>query len=89
MLQENAGNGAWSSTRFAFIFSVVISNVAIFSIFIYESIKNNQIADVPEGVLWIYALANGISFAGKVSQKFKEVKEEKNDKEVKRGVTEV
>lgn len=77
MLEENAPVNAWSSTRFSFIFSVVLSNVVVFSLIGYETILTGKVPDVPEGTIWIYALANGISFAGKVSQKFGELKASK------------
>ena len=79
MLEENTSIRAWSSTRFAFIFSVIISNVLIFGVIAYETILTGKVPDVPEGAIWIYALANGISFVGKVSQKIGELKNEKNN----------
>lgn len=72
MLQENATSEIWSSTRFAFIFSVLISNIVIFVSVAILIFQNGTIPDIPEGVLFLYALANGIAFTGKVVQKFKE-----------------
>lgn len=76
MLQENAGNGAWSSTRFSFIFAVIISNIVIFLALTVLTVKEGKFPEVPEGILWLYALANGIAFTGKVVQKTKETKTE-------------
>lgn len=78
MLEENTAANAWSSTRFSFIFSVILSNVVLFSLIGYETVLTGKVPDVPEGAIWIYALANGISFAGKVSQKLGELKNSKN-----------
>lgn len=78
MLEENAAVNAWSSTRFSFIFSVVLSNVVLFTLIGYETISTGKVPDVPEGAIWIYALANGISFSGKVFQKLGELKNSKN-----------
>ncbi len=72
MLQERGGDTAWSSVRFAFIFSVLLSNTVIFVSLLVLVISDTTFPDIPEGVLWLYALANGISFAGKITQKFKE-----------------
>lgn len=69
LLQENAGNGAWSSTRFVFVFTVLLSNIIIFSALTVLIIKDGKFPDVPEGILWLYAIANGVAFTGKVTQK--------------------
>jgi len=74
MFQEDSEPGAWSATRFAFVFAVLISNVIVFFSIAYIAISDGKIPDIPEGVIWIYALANGIAFGGKVIQKFKETK---------------
>lgn len=95
MLQENSGGSAWSSTRFAFIFAVLISNIVIFITLTVLTIKGGAFPDIPEGILWLYALANGIAFTGKVSQKFKETStpiEEPKDNaktEIKQKLTEI
>ena len=81
MLEQNSGEHGWSSTRFAFIFTVMISNIVIFLAITILIIKDWRFPDVPEGILWLYALANGLSFAGKVTQKVQEVKETKKIEE--------
>lgn len=80
MLQENSGGGAWSSTRFSFIFAVILSNVVIFVTLTVLTVKEGKFPDIPEGILWLYALANGIAFTGKVVQKAKESKPEDKTK---------
>ena len=72
MFEEASGPGVWSSTRFAFVFSVLTSNIVVFVSYAYLAFKNGQLPDVPEGTLWLFALANGIAFTGKVVQKNKE-----------------
>jgi len=62
----------WSSTRFTFVFTVLLSNVVIFTLFAIFSMSDGKFPEISEGVLWLYAIANGIAFTGKVSQKFKE-----------------
>lgn len=74
MLRENDASKNWSSTRFSFLLATMLSNIIIFIILTVLTIKNGKFPEIPEGVLWLYALANGLSFAGKVSQKTQEVK---------------
>jgi hypothetical protein len=61
-----------SSARVAFLFTVALSNVVVWFAWIISSIWSHQLVDIPEGVVYIYAAANGISFAGKASQSFAE-----------------
>lgn len=74
MLKSDGGKDAWSSARFTFVFTVLLSNLIIFIALFALIIKEGKFPDVPEGVLWLYGVANGISFVGKVSQKFRETK---------------
>lgn len=79
MLEENTSVNSWSSTRFAFLFSVLISNILIFGTVVYETILTGKVPDVPDGALFLYMAANGISFAGKVTQKINELKNSKTE----------
>ena len=65
----------WSSARFAFLVSVIISNLAIFGIWVGLSIINNVVMPIDASVLTLYGLANGISFTGKLIQKNMESKD--------------
>ena len=59
-----------SSTRFAFLFSVIVSNISIFGICIGLCIWVGEILPIPDSILLLYCLGNSISFGGKVLQKF-------------------
>lgn len=63
-----------SSSRVVFLCTATLSNIAIFFIWIFMCIKSGTMIDIPEGVIWLYAAANGVSFTGKVAQKFAEGK---------------
>jgi hypothetical protein len=63
------GSPYWSSTRFAFILSVVISNVSIFGLWIFLSIMNNMLLPIDSSIIVIYAICNGLLSAAKLIQK--------------------
>lgn len=69
LLKEKDSSENWSSTRLAFLLSVFISNFLIFGLWLGLSIKSNSILAIPESVLVLYAVANGLSFGGKQIQK--------------------
>jgi hypothetical protein len=69
------GGPNWSSIRFAFIVSVMLSNFAFWGIWTGLSIYNGEIQKVPESVIVIYCMANGIAVGSKLAQKPMEKKE--------------
>lgn len=75
LLQE--GKDSLSSTRFSFLFSVLVSNISIFGCWLILSCISNTILPIPESVVVLYGLANGLSFSGKVFQRWIEGKNEK------------
>lgn len=63
-----------SSMRFSFLFTVLISNLCVFIVWVILCLKNGtSILDVPSGIIYLYALANGGPIAGKLIQKYQEV----------------
>jgi hypothetical protein len=68
------GSERWSSIRFAFLLSVIFSNIVIFGIWATLSIMSLQMIIIPESVLILYCLANGIATTGKIWQKNIETK---------------
>jgi len=62
-----------SSTRFSFLLCVIISNLSIFLVWSYMSILEGHMVDIPESVIILYCLANGIIYTGKLFQKNIEV----------------
>lgn len=73
LLSKN-GN-SMSSIRFVLLLSVILSNSVIFLIWLVLSLINMTMVDIPESVLYLYALANGLSLTGKVVQRQIELKE--------------
>lgn len=63
-----------SSNRFAFIFTVIISNFAFWLTWAFVSSDKGALADVPAGVYITYGLANGIVSAAKITQNITENK---------------
>jgi len=77
------GSKRWSSLRFAFLLSVVISNLAVFGVWVGLSIASNIMLSIPESVIVLYCAANGISLTGKLVQKPMEKKADKpNDTQI-------
>ena len=72
-LFKNGGSN-WSSIRFAFIIAVILSNFAFWGIFTGLSIYKQEIQKIPESVIVIYCMANGIAVGGKLTQKTMEKK---------------
>lgn len=61
-----------SSTRFSFLLCVFMSNLSVFGIWGYMSFSMGVMAEIPESVIMLYCLANGITFTGKMVQKHME-----------------
>lgn len=70
---KNGGNN-WSSVRFAFLLCVIFSNFSFWGIWSALSIYKGSMQTIPESLIVIYALANGISYVGKIGQKRMEIK---------------
>jgi len=74
MLIEDKEEGLWSSARFAFLFSIILSNTIMWGAILYFVISTGKFPEVPEGVVWIYGVANGAAGAYKGYQKLQENK---------------
>lgn len=68
----NGGPGTWSSNRVAFIFTMVISNIIIWGAIATLVIMNSAFPDIPDSIVMVYGLANGIASVSKVWQKKEE-----------------
>jgi hypothetical protein len=66
------GGPHWSSTRFAFLLSVIISNFSIFGMWIFLSVINNTLLPIDNSIIMIYAICNGLLSATKLIQKHQE-----------------
>jgi hypothetical protein len=66
----------FSSNRFAFLFTTLISNIVFWLVWAGVSSYKGEMVDVPTGVYIIYGLANGIVGLGKLGQNLSEFKAE-------------
>jgi hypothetical protein len=64
--------GTASAGRFAFLLSVILSNVVLWYAWLFVCTWTRTLVDIPEGVYTAYAIANGVAFAGKGVQSFAE-----------------
>lgn len=77
-LFKDKGDG-WSSNRAAFLYTVFISNILILGVWTGLSIYNKQLIVMPESIIVIYCLANGLVTASKLIQKPMETKKESDN----------
>ncbi len=75
MLIDDILSNKWSSNRFTFVFTVIISNVTFWLLIFYLSIVLQKFPEIPDAIIYIYGMANGFAFGGKVVQKYSEVKQ--------------
>lgn len=59
----------WSSMRFSFIVMMLISNLCFWGIWVAVSIIKQDLVSIPESVITIYILANGLGYGSKLTQK--------------------
>jgi hypothetical protein len=75
----------WSAGRMGFLMTVGLSNIIVWPMYGILSFINGKFIDVPEGVVYLYAAAQGLSFAGKAAQSFADrpiEKEKCNDRSI-------
>ncbi len=61
-----------SVMRFAFLFSVLFSNIVVWYTWLFVCIWTRSIVNLPPGVVEAYGFANGAAFVGKSLQRFAE-----------------
>lgn len=64
-----------SSTRWVFLFTAILSNLAVWFTWIGLSVYKGTVLDIPTGVWMTYGMANGVASVAKVWQKNIENKE--------------
>jgi len=72
LLHDSSQDWQWSSNRFGFLLTVVLSNFCFWFPFLYLSLYYGKIVDVPSNVVTIYISINGVAGAYKYFQKTKE-----------------
>lgn len=66
----SAAPGTPSANRFVYLFTAILANVMVWGIWAWVSFTNMKLADMPDGVIAIFALSLGIVSAAKVGQKY-------------------
>ena len=74
MLMSDISNNKWSSNRVTFVSTVAISNFIFWGTVLFLSIKTENFPNIPDALIYIYGMANGFAFTGKVAQHASEVK---------------
>ena len=74
LLKDNSKDNSWSSTRFTLLFTVLISNLSIFGIWVFVCFVKKELVNIPADIITLYSLANGITISGKVIQTRHELK---------------
>lgn len=72
MFIENSETGIWSSNRFAYVFTMFISNLVIWGGILYVIITTITFPEIPNGVIMVYGISNGVASFAKVWQKREE-----------------
>jgi hypothetical protein len=72
VFEESSNNHMWSSQRFAYIFTMFISNLVIWGAILYLIIHTGVFPEIPEGIIFIYGISNGVASFAKVWQKKEE-----------------
>jgi hypothetical protein len=61
-------SGALSAQRFNFLATAAISNLVFWGVWATLCFHGSKILEIPDSIIVIYSLANGISMAGKLGQ---------------------
>ena len=72
MFEESGDDHMWSANRFAYVFTMFISNLVMWGGVIYLMITLGAFPQIPEGVIFIYGISNGVASMAKVFQKKEE-----------------
>ena len=72
MFEESGDDHMWSANRFAYVFTMLISNLVIWGAVLYLVIHLNAFPEIPQGIIFIYGISNGVASMAKVFQKREE-----------------
>ncbi len=72
MFIESEDDNMWSANRFAYVITMLISNLIIWGAILYFVIHQGSFPDIPDGVIFIYGISNGVASITKVWQKREE-----------------
>lgn len=63
----------WSSMRFSFVFMMLTSNVCFWFMWVIVCFIKQDLVSIPESVIVLYTLSNGIAYGSKLGQKSQEL----------------
>ncbi len=72
MVEESSDDKMWSATRVAYVFTMLVSNSIRGGALVFLVLYNHEFPVIPQGVIFIYAISNGVSSVAKVWQKREE-----------------
>lgn len=72
-LFSDAGLG-WSSTRFSMLFTIVLSNLALWGVWVALSIHAHAMIPIDSSIITVYSMANALHLGAKLIQKGQESK---------------
>lgn len=72
IFEESGENHMWSANRFSYVFTMFVSNLVMWGGILYLIIYANAFPEIPEGVIFIYGISNGVASITKVWQKREE-----------------
>lgn len=75
MLMDTIKHQKWSSKRFTYLFTVLISNFAFWIPFIIITCTTGNFPVVDMSIVYVYGMANGFAIGGKLIQRHEETKE--------------
>ena len=75
-----SGGGALSAQRLNFLATAAISNLTFWGIWAWLCLHRDAVLEIPDSIIVIYGIANGISMVGKLGQYGMQSKPEGVDK---------
>ena len=72
MFVESSDDGHWSSNRFAYVFTMLISNLILWGCILFIVITTTSFPEIPGGIIMVYGISNGVSSIAKIWQKREE-----------------
>lgn len=72
IFEEDAIDHQWSANRVAYVFTMLISNLVLWGGVLYLVLHSYTFPEIPQGVIFIYGISNGVASIAKVWQKREE-----------------
>ena len=72
MFVESNEDNLWSANRFSYVFTMFISNLVMWGAVLFLVINSLAFPEIPNGIIMIYGISNGVASIAKVWQKREE-----------------